>query len=246
MAIKNFYELIPKEFLNDPYHNPNKSQGVPLHPFRMIIAGASGSGKTNAAMNVITDCNAFEKIYIYAKELDQPLYNYLIKKIEKVEAKLKKKIISYSSDVKEIPSPDIFNKNTQNLIIIDDMIMEKNLESVETLYVRSRNRNCSVIFLSQAYYPIPKNIRMNTGYLILRGIDSRKDFNMVISNFALNKSTDELWKMYEKSIEEPMQWFMIDLITTNQKMRYRAGYAPIDSINGGKIDLQAALRKLLK
>ena len=202
--------------------------------------------KTNAAVNLIIDCNAFEKIYIYAKQLDQPLYNYLIKKIEKVEAKLKKKIISYSSEVKEIPSPDIFDKRTQNLIIIDDMIMEKNLKNVEELYVRSRNRNCSVIFLAQAYYPIPKNIRMNTGYLILRGMDSKKDFKMVASNFALDKSPDELYKMYQKATEEPMQWFMIDLITTDPKMRYRVGYNAIDSVNGGKIDLRAALKKLLK
>ena len=246
MAIQNFYEKIPKEFLNDPYHNPNKCKGVPLHPFRMIIAGASGSGKTNAAINLITECNAFEKIYIYAKQLDQPLYNFLIKKIEKVEAKLKKKIVSYSSEVKEIPSPDIFDKRTQNLIIIDDMIMEKNLKNVEELYVRSRNRNCSVIFLSQSYYPIPKMIRMNTGYLILRGIDNKRDFRMIATNFTLNKSPEELFKMYQQATSTPMQWFMVDLITTDPKMRYRAGFESMDSMSGGKINLQDAFKKLFK
>ena len=183
MSVQNYYEKIPKEFLNDPYHNPNKCKGVPIHPFRMVIVGAAGSGKTNAAVNIIIECNAFERIYIYAKQLDQALYEFLIKNLEKVQAKLKKQIITYSSEISDIPSPDKFDKTKQNLIIIDDMIMEKNLKSVEELYVRSRNKNCSVIFLSQAFYPIPKMIRMNTGYIILRGVDNKRDFKMIATNF---------------------------------------------------------------
>ena len=237
MSIQNFYEKIPKEFLNDPYHNPNKCKGVPIHPFRMIIAGAAGSGKTNASVNLITECNAFERIYIYAKQLDQPLYEFLITNLEKVQSKLKKQIITYSSEITDIPSPDKFDKTKQNLIIIDDMIMEKNLKSVEELYVRSRNRNCSVIFLSQSHYPIPKMIRMNTGYLILRGIDNKRDFKMIATNFSLDKSPEELFKMYNKAISVPMQWFMVDLITTDPKMRYRAGFKVItdDEQNGGQV-----------
>jgi len=126
------------------------------------------------------------------------------------------------------------------------MIMEKKLTSVEELYVRSRNRNCSVIFLSQSYYPIPKMIRMNTGYLILRGIDNKRDFRMIATNFALNKSPEELFQMYQKATSTPMQWFMVDLITTDAKMRYRAGFQSMELMNGGKLNVREALKKLFK
>lgn len=245
MSVTNFYEKIPKEFLANPYHNPNECKGVPLHPFRMIIAGASGSGKTNAALNLLLECNAFEKIYIYAKQLDQPLYQFLIKKLEEVQSKMKRPIVVYSSDPVDIPSPDELDKTKQNLIIIDDMIMEKKLKSVEELYVRSRNRNASVMFLSQSYYAIPKMIRMNTGYLILRGLDARRDFNLIVSNFSLDKTPDEIYKMYQKATNKNMQWFMVDLITTDKQMRYRAGYTPISNIQYGE-GLKVALNKILK
>ena len=240
--VRNCYELIPKEFLNDDYYNPNKCKGVPLHPFRMIIAGSAGAGKTNAIFNLLLDCNCFERVYIYAKQLDQAIYKYIINKLENVEHKLKKNIITYSEDVNDIPQPSSFDKTKQNLVIIDDMIMEKNLTAVENMYVRARHQSVSVAFLSQGYYPIPKIIRMNTNYLVLRGVDSMRDFKMIVINFCLDKTPQQLFKMYQNATKEPMEWFMIDLVTTNPKMRYRKGYTPISD---EKLNPSQALMKLL-
>ena len=97
-------------------------------------------------------------------------------------------------------------------------------------------------------------IRMNTGYLILRGIDNKRDFKMIATNFSLDKSPEELFKMYNKAISVPMQWFMVDLITTDPKMRYRAGFAGINdepeknanNQSGGQLNRLLALNKILK
>ena len=46
-----------------------------------------------------------------------------------------------------------------------------------------------------------------------------------------------------------MQWFMVDLITTDPKMRYRAGFKPItDDVqqSGGQLNRLFALKKILK
>ena len=43
---------------------------------------AAGSGKTNALINLINEQNDIDKIYLYAKDLSQPKYEYLIKKSE--------------------------------------------------------------------------------------------------------------------------------------------------------------------
>lgn len=228
--VVNFYEKIDKKFQRDPYTNPNKCKNVPLHPFRMLVIGASGSGKSNQALNVLLDCNAFEKIYIYAKQLDQPLYKWLISKLQLAEKKIKQNIVTYSEDIKEIPTLDEFNPNIQNLIIIDDMVLEKNLKSVEELYVRSRNKNCSVMFLSQSFHAIPKTIRLQSGYVLLRNIDSKKDFNLIASNYNTGENSQQLFKMYEKAIKQPFRFFMIDLITTDPRLKFRAGYLPLDSI----------------
>ena len=42
----------------------------------------SGSGKTNALINLINEQNDIDKIYLYARDLNAPKYEYLIKKCE--------------------------------------------------------------------------------------------------------------------------------------------------------------------
>ena len=51
-------------------------------PYRMLIIGPSGSGKTNALLNLIQqdNNNLIDKIYLYAKDLEEPKYQFLIKK----------------------------------------------------------------------------------------------------------------------------------------------------------------------
>ena len=53
-------------------------------PYRMLIIGPSGSGKTNALLNLIQEDNdnLIDKIYLYAKDLDEPKYEFLIEKRE--------------------------------------------------------------------------------------------------------------------------------------------------------------------
>ena len=48
----------------------------------VLIIGGSGSGKTNALLNLINEQNDIDKIYLYAKDLSEPKYEYLIKKRE--------------------------------------------------------------------------------------------------------------------------------------------------------------------
>ena len=58
-------------------------------PYRMLIIGPSGSGKTNALLNLIqkNNNNLIDKIYLNAKDLDQPKYQLLIKKHHNVGIK---------------------------------------------------------------------------------------------------------------------------------------------------------------
>ena len=52
------------------------------HLYRILIIGGSGSGKTNALLNLINEQDDIEKIYLHAKDLSEPKYEFLIKKRE--------------------------------------------------------------------------------------------------------------------------------------------------------------------
>ena len=66
---------------NNKEHN-EKWPYIPDHPYRIIIIGGSGSEKTNALINLINEQNDIDKIYLYARDLSEPKYEYLIKKRE--------------------------------------------------------------------------------------------------------------------------------------------------------------------
>ena len=51
-------------------------------PYRIIITGRSGSGKTNASIELINEQNDIDKIYLYGRDLSEPKYDYLIRKRE--------------------------------------------------------------------------------------------------------------------------------------------------------------------
>ena len=64
---------------NSRKHNEKWSY-IPYHPYRIIIIGGSGSEKTNALINLINEQNDIDKIFLYARDLSKPKYEYLIKK----------------------------------------------------------------------------------------------------------------------------------------------------------------------
>ena len=66
---------------NNQKHN-EKWPYIPDHPYRILIIGGSGLEKINALINLINEQNDFDKIYLYAKDLSEPNYKYLIKKCE--------------------------------------------------------------------------------------------------------------------------------------------------------------------
>ena len=99
-------------------------------PFRMLIIGPSGSGKTNVLLHLINNSHPIDKIYLYAKDLHEPKYEYLINKRE--ETGIKNFIdahafIDYSDDMNEVLD-DINNHNKNRdkkvSIVFDDMIAD--------------------------------------------------------------------------------------------------------------------------
>ena len=114
---------------NRTEHNPKWSY-IPDHPFRILIIGGSGSGKTNALLNLIENQRDIDKIYLYAKDPYKAKYQYLINKREGVGINHfndLKAFIEYSNDMSDVyKNINNYNPEKDNkiLIVFDDMIAD--------------------------------------------------------------------------------------------------------------------------
>ena len=163
----------------DDYVNENKTEHnknwpyIPDHPYRILIIGGSGSGKTNLLLNLIENQPDIDKIYSYAKDSYESKYQYLINKREGVGINHfndPKAFTEYSNDMRNVykniddDNPD---KDNKILIVFDDMISDiihnKKLNSIVTeLFIRRRKLNISLVFITQSYFKVPKDVRLNT------------------------------------------------------------------------------------
>ena len=92
----------------DDYANENKTQHnlklsyIRDHSYRILVIGGSGSGKTNALLNLINKEPDIDKIYLYANDPCEAKCQYLINKRESTELKHfndPKAFIKYSNDM---------------------------------------------------------------------------------------------------------------------------------------------------
>ena len=72
-----------EDITNENNKQLNKKQPyIPDHPYRILVIGGSGSRKTNALLNLIKEQDDIDKIYLYAKDLNEGTYEYFIGKPE--------------------------------------------------------------------------------------------------------------------------------------------------------------------
>ena len=114
---------------NKPAHNKNQPY-IPDHPYRILIIGGSESGKTNTLINLINEQNDIDKIYSYARNMSEPKYEYLIKKLEDVGIKHLNNPNAFiecsntMDDVYDNINDYNSNKKRKILIFFDDMIAD--------------------------------------------------------------------------------------------------------------------------
>ena len=133
------YDYIAKEYIKK--YNQKWSE-IPDHPYRILIIGGSGSGKTNAVLNLINHKPDIDKILSYAKDPYEAKQQILINKRESTVLKYfndSKAFIEYSNDMEDIyKNIEEHNPNIKRQMLnafgnmIADMLSDKKLNSIVT------------------------------------------------------------------------------------------------------------------
>lgn len=196
---------------------------LPKHCFRCYIVGASGSGKTNLMLNLLTRpgyyLNYFDRVFVISPTALSLDMSY--KTLEK-ETKYKngedllflpceQKALQSILDVQEEE-----NKKAKTLVILDDIVSYGSfVRSNELLQfaVMSRHYNISLFILSQAFHLIPKSIRLNMSSIVyFRGADIETE--TLCEQYTPGGFKKKQFKaLVEQATEEPYSFLFIDLNT---------------------------------
>ena len=184
------------------------------HPYRILIVGGSGSWKTNALLNLIKNQPDIDKIYLYAKDPYEAKYQFLINKRKSTGLRHfndPKAFIEYSSDMHNVYKYiDEYNEDKERKILIffddliADMINNKKLNSVVTeLFIRGRKLHISLIFITQSYFKVPKDVRLNSTHFFIIKIPNKRELQQVPINHSSDIIAKYFIKIYIKYTAEP-------------------------------------------
>ena len=132
---------------------------------------------------------------MYAKDLEEPKYQYLIKKREDAGIKNLNDPTAFIESFNSMGDvyDDINDYNAKRkrkvLIVFDDMIADVMTNKIfqaiiKELFTRCRKLNISLVFTTQSYFSVPKDVRLNSTHYIVFKVNSKRE----LQNIAINHS----------------------------------------------------------
>ena len=211
---------------NNTEHN-KKWPHISEHPYRILIIGGSGSGKTNSLLNLIKEQPVIDKIYLYAKNPYEPKYQFLINKRESTGLKHygdPKAFIKYSNDMYDVyENIDEYNssKKRKVLIIFDDMVADminnKTLNSIVTeLFISGRKLNIFLVFTTHtlkfitSYFKVPKDVRLNTTHFFITNVSIKRELQQIAINHSSHIDFKDFIKIHKKCTNEKYLFLVND------------------------------------
>ena len=118
------------------------------------------------------------------------------------------------------------NKKRKILIVFDDMIADmlsnKKLNPIVTeLFIRGRKRNI-FLFLSQSYFAVPKNIRLNSTHYFVTKIPKKRELQQIALNHLSGIDFKDFTNLYKKCTAKPYSFLVIDTtLKSDNSSRFR-------------------------
>ena len=150
----------------DDYTNENiiehnsKWPYIPDHPYRILIVGGSGSGKTNALLNLINNQPDIDKIYL------NPIKTELV--------------------------------------------------------IRGRKLTIYIVFITQSYFKVPKDVRLNSTHFFIMKILNKRELQQTALNHSSDIDFKDFMNIYKKCTKEPYSFLVNDTtLPSDDRLRFR-------------------------
>ena len=107
--------------------------------------------------------------------------------------------------------------------MITDMIHNKKLNSIVTeLFIRGRKLNISLVFITQSYFKVPKDVRLNTSHFFIAKIPNKRELQRIAINHLSDINAKDFVNIYRKCTAEPYLFLNNDTThASNNPLRFR-------------------------
>ena len=122
----------------------------------------------------------------------------------------------------EVPDPSEISSDRKNLIIFDDLMLEKQ-NKCESYYIRGRHSNVDCFYLTQNYFKLPRQtIRENANFICLFKQDLKNINHIYHDHVSTDLSKEEFKKLCKECWDKPYGFVVIDLTSDKNNGKYRS------------------------
>ena len=166
-------------------------------------------------LNLINKQKDIDKIYLYAKDLSESKYEYLVKNRENAGIDVYENIKDYNP-----------NRRRKILIVFDEMIADimtnKKFQAIlKALFIRCRKINISLVFITQSYFSVPKDVRLNSTHYLIMKINNKRELQSIAINHSADIDYKDFIKIYRKCTQERYNFLTIDTTLPSGPLRFR-------------------------
>ena len=103
------------------------------------------------------------------------------------------------------------------------MINNKKLNSIVTeLFIRGRKLNISLVFITQSYFKVPKDVRLNTTHFFIMKIPNKRELQQTSLNHSFDIDFKDFIKIHKKCTDEPYSFLVNDtMLASYNPLRFR-------------------------
>ena len=174
------------KILNFDTHSNEKPKSRRLNDFldedyRMLVAGASGSGKTNTIMHMLREPLVYyDIVYLYTRNPHQDKIQELEKVMDEVSQKVYYDVL-VNMDPDNILDTSEYPKGYRKVVIFDDLVnAPRNIQSkIANHFTDGRHHQISPIYLTQSYFDTPQKLRLNCSHMIFYTPPTKDDCNII-------------------------------------------------------------------
>ena len=90
------------------------------------------------------------------------------------------------------------------LILFDDMIADimanKFQAIIKELFIRCSKLNSLLVFITQSYFSVPKDVRLNLTHYLIKKVNNKKELQNIAINHSADMDYKDLMKIYKRII----------------------------------------------